>query len=71
MCPVPGTQPREGRDIITEFHFRRGAWEPDEPSTPSMATTHVVDGVDKPVFTEHVIRTMAAIGCPLVGFASP
>ncbi len=26
--PIPGSRPGRGRDIITEFHFRRGAWEP-------------------------------------------
>ena len=65
--PVPGAKPRGGRDIITEFHFRRGAWpiakkpvrqDSDSESTvseASEATAAVQKGTAK--FSDHVLRT--------------
>ena len=80
---IPHTKEGKGRDIITEFHFIRGSWCPPmgdnaNASTKETKVESAVTATQTPeaskegaksglVFNDHVIRTQAAMGCPLNG----
>ena len=73
--PIRGSR-TNGRDIITEFHFRRGAWAPSDSkvgvdaATPTDVEEATADHAEltpsaEPAFSDYVLRAQAAMGCPL------